>query len=497
MLHYLRIRDFVLVESLDWSLQQGFTVLTGETGAGKSILIDALGLVLGARADMSVIRTGAKQAVIEADLDASPALQEWLQENGIENADDPSLCLLRRIIDGGGRSRGFINGYSATLVQLRAASSYLLDIHGQHDNQNLLRTEMQRGLLDEQGGLGESTAAVAKAWQERNHCQQALATANTRRLELEEERSRWELRFHELQRVSPTAGEWEGLEQEHRRLSHAAGLIQGSERVLGLLEGSEEGGMPQEGIISRLSEISDILNPLQDLDQQLSGITGLLEGAQVQVEEAVHDLRRYLRHNGIDDKRLAEVDLRMGELHGLARRLRLTPEELPSALQEAEERLQSLAGSLDLELLQEALKKAEADYQIAAQHLSVERRKVALDLAPKIETVLRTLGMPKSQFAIALTHLEEGNQYGQERVEFLFAGHAGSSPASLSKVASGGELSRVSLAIRVVASRAGQVPSLIFDEVDAGIGGATAEVVGRLLRTLGTERQVLCVTHLA
>ena len=489
MLRFLSIRDFVIVEALDLELAPGFTVLTGETGAGKSILIDALNLVLGERGEAGIIRQGARQAEISADFDAPEALTAWLTEH--ELASEEGGCILRRVIDASGRSRAFINGRSATLAQLREAGEFLVDIHGQHAHQSLGRGEAQRALLDSHAGLEADAAAVREAHARWRRFKDAVAAAegDARRLEEERERVAWQT--DELDRLAPAAGEWDEVQREHTRLAHAASLIEGVEAAIdGLAEG-------EGAVLTTLSALVSRLEGLADYDPTLKAISEQLEPARIQVQEAARELGQYLRRAELDPERLAHAAARVEALHGAGRRFRVAPGELHAEHARLKARLEELKLAADIGALTAEMHKAQAAYTALAKRLSAARAKAAALLERQVTAVMQELALAGGRFEIALEAQEEGGPFGLERVEFRVAGHAGVDPRPLAKVASGGELSRIALAIQVITSRAARVPTLIFDEVDAGIGGAVAEIVGRQLKTLGRERQVLCVTHLA
>ena len=488
MLRYLSIRDFVIVDRLELEFEPGFTVLTGETGAGKSILIDALALSLGERGDASVIRQGQKQSEVSAEFDVPKPLEAWLDEH--ELASEEGGCILRRVIDSAGRSRAFINGRAATLAQLREAGEFLIDIHGQHAHQSLTKSDAQRTLLDEHAGLTGEAREVADLYKRLRQLREALVDAQTNAKRLEEERDRVAWQVEELARIAPQAGEWEEVQREHTRLSHAASLIEGAQGAVAAL--TEDDG----AVLSQLSSVCAKLEELVDYDPALKNVLEALAPARIQVQEAAHELSQYLRRADLDPERLAEVGTRVEVLHGAGRKFRVAPEMLADELQRLQARLAELKLSADLDALKREAEGAQRAYLAAAKALSEKRAKAAKALAKQVTGSLQTLALSGGKFDIALQALEEGGPHGLERIEFLVAGHAGVEPRPLSKVASGGELSRISLAIQVITSRAAKVPTLIFDEVDAGIGGAVAEVVGKLLKQLGRERQVFCVTHL-
>ncbi|WP_231408773.1 DNA repair protein RecN [Ralstonia solanacearum] len=488
MLRSLTIRDFVIVHALDLDLADGFTVFTGETGAGKSILIDALALTLGERADAAVVREGAPRADITAAFDTHPQVAAWLEAHELHG--DDGAILLRRTVDAAGRSKAFINGAAVTLAQLREVGEQLVDIHGQHAHQLLLKTDAQRRLLDAHAGLEDEVRAVGeryRAWQAVVRLREA-AEQQSREAQLERERVEWQV--NELQKLAPQPGEWEEVQAEHHRLSHAASLIEGTRAALDTL--SESDG----AVLTQLGAAVHGLQALAEIDPALADVLAALEPAQVQVQEAVHSLARYADRAELDPDRLAEVDTRLQALHTMARKYRVAPETLPAELAQRQAQLAALQAASDLDALQAQEAQTHTAYLQAAQALSRGRAKAARELANAVTGAMQGLSMAGGRFDIALHPLEQGGASGLEQVECLVAGHAGVSPRPLAKVASGGELARISLAISVIASEASPTPTLIFDEVDSGIGGAVAEVVGKRLRELGTRRQVLCVTHL-
>ena len=495
MLRSLNIRDFVIVDELDLDLDHGFTVLTGETGAGKSILLDALSLVLGERADPSQIREGKNKAEISALFSLDGSLKElisnWLDEQGFNLEDDGATLILKRIIDSSGRSRAFINGGIATLNQTKELGNHLVDIHGQHAHQLLLKTGAQRDLLDHQAQLQEQVLTVKglyQVWQAAKK-QLELAKSAGESLQKEQERLSWQL--EELDQLAPKAGEWAEIDVEYSRLANAAKLIEGSQNALAML--SDQEGNAEELLGKAFTEIED----LAKLDNHLEDAKISLESAQIQISEATHSLNRYLQKIDVDPDRLAEVEERLKALHSAAKKFKVTPEELPTIWLDIKEKVNAIKDSQDLAALEKNLLATQAEYNKAAKSLSLNRTKAAKTLEKLVTEAMQDLSMAGGQFVIGIEPLAEGNAYGLENIEFLVAGHPGVSPKPLSKVASGGELARISLAISVITSEASQIPTLIFDEVDSGIGGAVAETVGKRLKELGQAHQVLCVTHLA
>ena len=495
MLRSLNIRDFVIVDELDLDLDHGFTVLTGETGAGKSILLDALSLVLGERADPSQIREGKSKAEISALFSLDGSLKElisnWLDEQGFNLEDDGATLILKRIIDASGRSRAFINGGIATLNQTKELGNYLVDIHGQHAHQLLLKTGAQRDLLDHQAQLQEQVLTVKGLYQQWQAAKKQLELAKSAGESLQKEQERLSWQLEELDLLAPKAGEWAEIDVEYSRLANAAKLIEGSQNALAML--SEQEGNAEELLGKAFTEIED----LAKLDSHLEDAKISLESAQIQISEATHSLNRYLQKIDVDPERLAEVEERLKALHSAAKKFKVTPENLPTIWIDIKEKVNALKDSQDLAALEKNLQATQAEYNKAATSLSLSRNKAAKVLEKLVTEAMQDLSMAGGQFVIGIEPLAEGNAYGLENIEFLVAGHPGVSPKPLSKVASGGELARISLAISVITSEASQIPTLIFDEVDSGIGGAVAETVGKRLKELGQAHQVLCVTHLA
>jgi DNA repair protein RecN (Recombination protein N) len=490
MLKYLHIRDFVIVDRLSLEFGAGFTVLTGETGAGKSILVDALSLILGERADAGVVRNGCERAEIEAEFDIGklPLLEAWLEQN--EFAGDPGVCLLRRLVDAGGRSRAFINGRSATLQQMREAGEFLVDIHGQHAHQSLLKSGSQRELLDAYGGLTALAAETGKACREWQSLARERAEREKNAAAYAEERSRLEWQVKELAALNFSPREWEDLLAEHARLTHAASLMEGAQYGLEILSESDN------ACLSQVASVVSRLNALTEYDPGLREVLDILEPAEIQLREAAYSLRHYLQRLDLDPGRLEECERRLQDVHDISRKYRTTPDELPGLLAEKQARLEQLQGFEPGGDLAERERLARGRYLDAAGRLSEGRKAAAQELGEKVSAAMQDLAMAGGRFEVALHPLEEGDAHGLEEVEFLVSAHEGLPPRPLAKVASGGELSRISLAIEVVTSRVSLIPTLVFDEVDVGIGGGVAEIVGKMLKTLGAERQVLCITHL-
>ena len=490
MLRTLAIRDFVIVDAIELELTSGFSVFTGETGAGKSILIDALTLALGGRADASVVREGAAKADISAEftLHADAALHAWLDDNAFDVED--GVLLLRRVVDNSGRSKAFINGVTATISQLRELGELLVDIHGQHAHQSLLKADAQRVLLDTQAGLLDQVKAVGLAFKNWRAVARQREEFEHNAKSVLQERERLEWQVGELDKLAAKPGEWQDISNEHSRLSHAASLIEGAQHALTVL--SENDSSP---MISQIVALEQKMSKLVDIDDKLKPVLDALEPARIQLQEAVYVLSDYLGRIELDPARLHAVDARLEALHSTARKFHVNPEALPDEWSRLSTQQQQLADATDLDSLRAQEEKLRQAYLDLAKKLSQSRAKAAAALGTAVTAAMQELSMAGGSFAIALQPADPA-AYGIEQVEFLVAGHAGTTPRPLAKVASGGELARIALAISVIASSATATPTLIFDEVDSGIGGGVAEVVGRLLKRLGQDRQVLCVTHL-
>lgn len=480
------LRDFVIVREVDLELADGFTVLTGETGAGKSILIDALQLVTGGRADVGVIREGTNRSDVSAEFDATADLALWLEVAGFEIGDS---LLLRRTVDTQGKSRAWINGSPATATQLRAVGEQLLDIHGQHAWQSLTRPEAVRGLLDAYAQV--SSAVLATLWQRWRQAQTDLAQAHGAQESLQRERERLAWQIGEVEKLAPQRDEWLDLNTEHGRLSHAQALLDAAQGALQTL-GSDD----DDGALVALHGACQLLQQQEHLEPYFKGLTEVLTSNLVQLEDTVHSLRGYLRKTELDPQRLGELDERMALWLSLARRYRRAPAELPDLLASWKQELEKLEAGADLAGLETARALAFEAYMQEARQLSKARAQAAPRLAAAITQAMQGLGMQGGRFEVMLQTSAQPTQSGLEEVSFLVAGHAGSTPRAVNKVASGGELSRMALAIAVTTSQLGTAQTLIFDEVDAGVGGAVAETVGRLMQQLGVDRQVLAVTHL-
>ncbi|WP_193531678.1 DNA repair protein RecN [Roseateles aquatilis] len=494
MLRRLSLKDFVIVPTLELDFAAGFSALTGETGAGKSILIDALQLALGSRGEAAVVREGATRAEISAEFDRPAALAHWLEEAGFESsaehhADHPDTLLLRRVIDAQGKSRAWINGGAATVAQLRELAEHLLDIHGQHAWQGLTRPASVRELLDSFAQIdARPLAAAHAAWRQAS---EALAAAQSKQADLAREHERLSWQIAEINRLAPAADEWDELNAEHSRLSHAQSLM---DATRGALERIADAEINAQALIDEaLSALHDVLA----YDAGLQDTVNALQGAQAQLQDAAHSLSAYLHAADLDPERLQQLDERLSAWVTLARRYRRQPVDLPALHQEWKAELAQLDAATDLDGLQAKQAAALKAFQKEAKLVGAARAKAAPALSGAVSQAMQQLGMSGGRFEVALLPQDEPQSFGLESAEFLVAGHAGSTPRPLAKVASGGELSRIALAIAVTTSqRNSGAGTLIFDEIDAGVGGAVAETVGRLMKQLGQRAQVLAVTHL-
>lgn len=488
MLRQLTLRDFVLVSELELDFHAGFTVLTGETGAGKSILIDALQLAMGGRGDAAVVREGQSRAEVCAsfEIQSQPGLARWLDEAGFEHGHEE--LLLRRVIDLQGKSRAWINGSPATMTQLREAGAFLIDIHGQHAWQSLMKADRVRSLLDAYGRIDVSPLqAVWRTWQE---AQQRLDAAQRHAAGAQQEHERLTWQISELEKLSPQEGEWDTLSAEHERLSHAHMLIESAQMASHTVNGEDH------GITQQLAQVAAALEKAASIDPHLADILKVLHDANALLEDAGHSLNSWLRHTDLDPERLEVLDARMGSWVSLARRYRCPPQELAQLLEKWKQELMALEAGADIETLQAHAAHAKKAFLDVAASISAKRRQAASALALSITKAMQGLGMTGGRFDVEVSPLAEPQSSGIDRIEFLVAGHAGATPRPVGKVASGGELSRLALAISVTTSQLGHTPTLIFDEVDSGIGGSVAQTVGELMRQLGLDRQVLAVTHL-
>jgi len=487
-LRHMVLRDFAIVRALDLDLGRGFSVLTGETGAGKSILVDALQLALGARADAASVREGASRAEVSAEFDTPGSMRGWLEQAGFEAAD---TLLLRRAVDSQGRSRAWINGTAATATQLREAADCLVDIHGQHAWQSLMRPDAVRALLDAYAGVDGT--AMLSAWQAMREAERTLAEARAAQDSLLRERERLQWQIGELARLAPQDGEWDSLNQDHGRLAHAQSLIEAAQLAIARLQGDDDG---DTGALRALAQAQQAIAQQCAHAPEMRAVADVLLAAMAQAEDAAHTLHGWLRRTDLDPARLAQLDERMAQWMALARRYRRRPAELPALVASWHDELRRLDAAADLQALEQAARSAAEAFERSARAVSGQRQQAAPRLSQAITEAMQGLGMPGGRFEVCLSALPAPAAHGLDDIAFLVAGHAGSTPRPVAKVASGGELSRIALAIAVTTSALGQAQTLIFDEVDAGVGGAVAETVGRLMKQLGRDRQVLAVTHL-
>ena len=484
-LQRISLRDFVIVRQLELEVAHGFGVLSGETGAGKSILIDALQLVLGARGDANVVREGAARAEISAEFQVNSKVLQWLQDNGFD-ADEQ--LLLRRSMDAQGKSRAWINGSAATAAQLRDVGDHLVDIHGQHAWQSLTRPSAVRGLLDAYAGV--DSHSLQQAWESWRGAQQTLAHARQAQNQLQQERERLAWQMGEVDKLAPRDDEWDELNAQHARLSNVQTLMEAAQSALQRLNGDDTGAT------LALAHAQNVLLAQSEIEPAFQTLAEQLAASLAQTEDAVHSLQIWLRRSDLDPQGLEELDARLGLWVSLARRYKRTPAELPALYASWQNELQKLDAAADLDALEKAEQAAASVFMKQAKQLSKARTNAAPKLAASITQAMQNLGMQGGRFEVALEPLPEPASHGLEDIQFLVAGHAASTPRPVGKVASGGELSRIALAIAVTTSQLGTAQTLIFDEVDSGVGGAVAETVGRLMKQLGRDRQVLAVTHL-
>jgi len=489
VLRALEAANFVIIERTSLEFGPGFTVLSGETGAGKSILVDAIELLVGGRGDAALVREGAERAELSAEFDFEDnAFSAWLDEAGL--GGDPGTVLLRRTIDRSGRSRCFVNGHAATLAQLKSAGEHLVDIHGQHEHQSLLRPAAQRALLDAHAGAEGLAGEVANSYRSWKRLQALADEAEKSFAQREAERAEIGSLFSDLKRLAPREGEWEQVSVEHTRLQHGSSLLGGAQSALEALAESEGAGLAQ------LAAVANRLKSLSGNDDRLKPIVELLESAEAQAGEAVRALRQYASRVELDPQALREVEARIEALHAAARKHRVRPEALPELLLDLEKRLRELELAVNPEALRREVAAARSAYESLMKKLTKARRAAASALGNAVTAAMQQLAMAGGRFSVSLNGLADPGASGAEEVELEVTSHPSLPLRPLARVASGGELSRVSLAIQLVAAKVSPVGALVFDEIDAGIGGAVAETIGRSLRQLGRQRQVLCVTHL-
>ncbi|TJY55793.1 DNA repair protein RecN [Sinimarinibacterium sp. CAU 1509] len=496
MLKNLTITNLAVIDSLSLEWDAGFSVLTGETGAGKSILVDAIGLIIGTRADAQLVRAGQERAEVSAafELEPASAATGWLEEQALLDPEQPDELLIRRIVQANGRTRAFVNGSAVTTAQLRELGELLIEIFGQSESQTLLRSEIQRELLDVSGNHAQLLAAVADA-----HAQVAAIDNQIEQLRQQAGRDPSQLDYlryqvSELRALKLADDELDQLNQEHKSLANAGQLLRDGGRVQELLYSGDD------SVYDRLSECLSTLQQLAPLHQGFDELANVIATAQAQVQDAADGARQLLDHLDLDPERLYQIEQRLGAIHDLARKHRVRPDALLAHISALGQELDSIEnGAEQLQALQQQRDAAERHYRSAAAALSATRHKSAQRHAKEVTAIVRQLGMPNAQFQIAVDSNPQGplRVHGSDDIRFDFSANPGQPLRPLAKVASGGELSRVSLALSVAGQHRGGTPTMIFDEVDAGIGGAVAEIVGQKLRALGSDRQVLSVTHLA
>lgn len=493
MLTQLIVKDFTLVDLLELEFQGGMSVISGETGAGKSIILNALGLALGDRADTSLIADGATRAEISASFDITdnPDAIAWLQERELMASDSPD-CILRRLVGRDGRSRGFINGTPATVADMKMLGDMLIDIHSQHEHQSLLKRETQRKLLDEFGDHVNLANQVRELYYQYKTASEEL---NSLVHSSQEQSSRLQLLNYqaaELQELAIKPGEYEQLEQEQKRLANAESILHNCYQAIEMCQ--------QDDNANALHQISTAIGLLNEIDDDaVRAVVEMLDSSKIQIEEAIHDLQRFREDFEVDPGRLSEVEQRLSDIYEISRKHRVDPGEIPDLEQRINDELASLEGiDNDIDSLTRKTEELRMSWRETAETLSKSRRKTATKLAKRVSDRLDELGMRGAKLKVELSPDEarEPSPQGLESIEFLISTNPGQDPRPLGKIASGGELSRISLAIQVVTADTSKIPTLVFDEVDVGIGGGVAEVVGTLLRQLGTRAQIICVTHL-
>jgi DNA repair protein RecN (Recombination protein N) len=484
----ITLKDFVIVKHLELDLSHGFSVLSGETGAGKSILIDAIQLALGARADTSVIREGATKTEITLEFDQASAVGNWLSEHGFDLEPDQQELVIRRIVDSSGKSRAWINASVATAAQLKELADQLIDIHGQHAWQSLTRANSVRELLDAYAGI--NTQPISQIWSELRASRNALSKARADQDKLLSERDRLMWQITEVDKLSPQSNEWEDLNAQHTRLANAQTLIDVAHQAFEALQGDEQGADHFVAVAQSALEANSHLDPeFADLAQSLSSVSA-------QISDVAHSLQSWLKRTDVDPEGLAQLDERLSMWLSFSRRYKRQPEELPALYESWKLDLQQLDQAVDIQGLELQQEKAQKAYNTSAAQITKQRTLSASKLSAAITQAMQGLGMQGGSFLVHIEPTAQAGPFGEDEISFLVAAHPGSTPRPVGKVASGGELSRISLAIAVTTSQLGQAQTLIFDEVDSGIGGAVAQTVGRLMKKLGVDRQVLAVTHL-
>ena len=491
MLSSIHIKDFAIIDQLDLDLQSGMTVVTGETGAGKSIMVDALSFALGARADSAVVRNGAKRAEISAvfDIKKLKPVQTWLDEQMLDDEDD---CILRRVINHDGRSRAFINGQPVNLTQLSELGDFLVDIHGQHEHQSLFKPQTHLQLLDRFADLSAETQELRTLSKQISSISTKLTSFKESLKDKNDRRDLLTFQLEELEKAPIDRAR--DIENDHKRAANASKLLeQGQQSLMALNE-------DDENIVSQLGRIIHIISDMQQMDQGVTGTHDLLQSALVEIEEASHELRDYIEHLDIDPAEFQQLDQELTLLHDLARKHQVTMVDLPETIQAIEQELEQLSGDEQtFDDLEKELSHQQESYRKLATKVSKARTKSAKELEKQVVKLMKDLGLGNGVFEVALnpTDTESYKSQGLETAEFMVSTNPGQQPQPLRKVASGGELSRISLALQVINAQTIQLPTLIFDEVDVGIGGGTAEIVGKLLADLGKKAQILCVTHQA
>lgn len=499
MIDWLEIKQFVIAEHIELDFEHGFTTVTGETGSGKSLIVDAIDILLGHRSDSSYIRHHHDTAELQASFalpSEHPAL-DWLAQHGMANDNE---CLLRRVIRRDKSSKGYINGHAATVSQLRDLGKDIVDIHGQNEHHSLLKKPLQQMLLDGAADNIEQLAKLGDCYQAITDIQKQIEQLNNESHATQERTDLLKFQIEELSELAPETDEWLSLENKHKRLNHQQELSAGSHSVAKILHQSEE-----HNLSSQLIQCAIQLEQLSQFDERLKPIAKMLDEARLNIEEAANQLRPFYQDNEINPDEMAKIETRFSLYQTLARKHRLLPQLLAEHLEAMKQELAGLKDpQRELERLYELLESGSQTYQRIATKISARRRKSAKRLASEVTALMQELGMQGGQFDIRLIAIEATptktgsyTRFGNETVEFVVTANPGQPLQSLSKVASGGELSRISLAIQVVLANKTQVPTLIFDEVDVGIGGEVANVVGQKLRELGQANQVICITHLS
>ncbi|MGZ4959090.1 MAG: DNA repair protein RecN [Methylomonas sp.] len=493
MLLNLNIIDLAVVDALDLDLQPGMSVLTGETGAGKSILLTALGLALGDRADSGYVRPGSKRAEIniEFDLSKAPLVKQWLADNEL---DDDALCLIRRTVSEDGRSKAYINSRPVNLQTLQALSRQLVEIHGQHAHLTLLDSEEQRRLLDDFAGnqeLLEALNGCYQKWKQAHKALHQLLKAGSDQAD-REELLRYQL--EELQQLDLENFDYQALADEHNKLANLGKILSIGQQQLDILYDND-----QQSVADMLGHVIHAINELSQYAGELNGVAELLSDAEIQIGEATQQLRRFLENQEADPQQMIQLENQIGVIQNLSRKHKAQPEDLPKLAEQFAQELDNLSHSSErIEELNADCERLLSQYQKLAAELSASRHKAGAELQQRISDALKELGMPHGEFIVNIHTEEEAEpqRNGLDSIEYLVSTNPGLPAKPLAKVASGGELSRISLAIQVTTSTDKTTPTMIFDEVDSGIGGGIAEIVGQKLRRLSKNRQVLCVTHL-